>query len=123
MTQQTFYDSPHPNLEHDLHSTHTLSVIPYPHLSYCSHDESCHTSFVSNVLALSFKFVIFPSWLCFTLTNCYEWNLPLDRGSDLEGRWLQLVRCAYPLVMSLYFGYAKIWVGNPGIDFQRCYRK
>src|SRR6266481_1797415 len=44
MTQQTFYDSPHPNLEHDSHSTHMLSVIPYP-IYYCSHDESCHTSF------------------------------------------------------------------------------
>src|SRR6266481_3777613 len=39
------YDSTHPNLEHDSHSTHTLSVILYPHLSYSSHDESCHTSF------------------------------------------------------------------------------
>ncbi len=45
MTQQTFYDSPHPNLEHDSHSTHTLLVIPSPHLSYYSHNESCHTSF------------------------------------------------------------------------------
>src|SRR6266481_6049063 len=27
------YDSTHPNLEHDSHSTHTLSVILYPHLS------------------------------------------------------------------------------------------
>ena len=25
------YDSTHPNLEHDSHSTHTLSVILYPH--------------------------------------------------------------------------------------------
>src|SRR6266481_385009 len=48
------YDSTHPNLEHDSHSTHTLSVILYPHLSYNSHDESHHTSF---------------SWLRFTLTN------------------------------------------------------
>src|SRR6266481_2339075 len=39
------YDSTHPNLEHDSHSTHTLSVILYPHLSYNSHDESHHTSF------------------------------------------------------------------------------
>src|SRR6266481_3666718 len=39
------YDSTHPNLEHDSHSTHTLSVILYPHLSYSSHDESHHTSF------------------------------------------------------------------------------
>src|SRR6266481_1869479 len=39
------YDSTHPNLEHDSHSTHMLSVILYPHISYHSHDESCHTSF------------------------------------------------------------------------------
>src|SRR6266481_3307218 len=39
------YDSTHPNLEHDSHSTHMLSVILYPHLSYSSHDESRHTSF------------------------------------------------------------------------------
>src|SRR6266481_8498058 len=38
-------DSTHPNLEHDSHSTHMLSVILYPHLSYRSHDESHHTSF------------------------------------------------------------------------------
>src|SRR6266481_2681436 len=63
------YDSTHPNLEHDSHSTHMLSVILYPHLSYSSHDESHHTSFFSYVPALSFEFVIFPSWLHFTLTN------------------------------------------------------
>src|SRR6266481_9986576 len=39
------HDSTHPNLEHDSHLTHTLSVILYPHLSYSSHDESHHTSF------------------------------------------------------------------------------
>src|SRR6266481_3249404 len=39
------YDSTHPNLEHDSHSTHMLSVILYPQLSYSSHDESRHTSF------------------------------------------------------------------------------
>ena len=39
-------------------------------------------------------------------------------GQDAEGRWLQLVHCAYPLVVSLYFVYAGIWVRNPGIDFQ-----
>ena len=39
-------------------------------------------------------------------------------GRDAEGHWLQLMRCAYPLVLSLYFVYAGIWVGNPGIDFQ-----
>ena len=35
-------------------------------------------------------------------------------GQDVEGRWLQLMHCAYPLVVSLYFGYA----GNLGIDFR-----
>ena len=42
----------------------------------------------------------------------------LTRGQDAEGRWLQLVRCTYPLVVSLYFGYARIRVGNPEIDFR-----
>ena len=37
---------------------------------------------------------------------------------DVEGCWLQLVHCTYPLVVSLYFGYAGIRVGNLGIDFR-----
>jgi hypothetical protein len=34
---------------------------------------------------------------------------------DSEGRWLQLVRCAYLLAVSKYFGYARIRDSDAGM--------
>ncbi len=69
-------------------------------------------------------------WTQWQYTVLLEWVLSVGSSNvmsgichstgsqDAEGCWLQLVRCAYPLVVSLYFVYAGIWVGNMGIDFR-----